>query len=271
MNRLLDIERSGGYPFCAENLKIIEQNSRLVEYIFGAMNMQNRSAIILGAPSISGAMEIGRYMYAKPTAGNGRLVKIASGHQDVSLLTNHKVVFTTNNYSVTNASDVTVADVYQLEVASIVGAGTAAERWTFYKLEDVVEMAKWEDMLSGFTSSLLYSTSPSGTFTSLPSLVGNNNILAKNDKKLRINLQIHFGIKVTSYETALKIPIDLPGVYPLNSVLQGGSTYYPVMCYINDSYIVIKIGKYLEDRGITIPNGGQQCTDDVFINGEVVL
>lgn len=258
MDKLLNISREGGFPLCAETLQVIYDNARAVNVLLTGLNLPNKSAVILGTEDFSTAVTGYRYMFAVNN-NKRRLVRYTMG-SGVDL-SSAKVTITEELHDVTDSNLQTISSVYAYERAVIESTSDANEKWKFYNLKDVLEVALWENLLPLFLEriNLCYPD-----YLSLSETY--NNILCKNEFKLRLKLKID--IPVAQGNRALEdfhIPfsVGINGIYPLNAILVIGSIdFNSVDAFIANHVIYVKC------TGYTVP---QLHPAYVLINSEIIL
>lgn len=144
MNNLLQIGRNGGYPLCAENLSIIDENARMLNAVLSKLGLPAQSAILLKNNVMIPNSEVNS-LFSYLFVSNGRCGELLHVGNDPNLLlgsTNPlKVTIRTENVNVTDENNEEYSDVYQLRYADISTPADSSEQWTIYQLEDVVASA----------------------------------------------------------------------------------------------------------------------------------
>ena len=268
MDKLLNIGRQGGYPLCAETLQVLYDNARAVNVLLAGLGLPNKTAVFLGAES--GAIAAGgyRYLYVV-TVGNRRLVRFTLGAGvSTSDLSSAKVTVTETEKDVHDNNDNTIAGVYSEERAVIEHADNASERWTFYRLKDVLEPAIYKDLLPDFRTQI------ANTNVSLDEEYGN--ILRMNENKLRVKLKLQRtfvigqAVSQNTVWTGLSIPFAPSGTYPLNAIARINNDWYSIGAFLSDGNITLRMGQgYAQALDLGITN--LVLSRVVIINSEVLL
>lgn len=271
MDKLLNIGRQGGYPLCAETLQVLYDNARAVNVLLTGLGLPNKTAVIMGAES--GATLAYRYLYVVTGINNfgvnHRLVRYTlGGGVSMSDLSSAKVTVTETAKDVHDNNGNTIPGVYSEERAVIEHADSASERWTFYRLKDVLEPAIYKDLLPDFRTQI------ANTNVSLDEEYGN--ILRMNKNKLRVKLKLQRtfvigrAVSQNTVWTGLSIPFAPSGTYPLNAIARINNDWYSIGAFLSDGNITLRMGQgYAQalDLGITNLVSSQV----VIINSEVLL
>lgn len=267
MDKLVNISRQGGYPMCAETLQVLYDNARAVNVLLVGLNLPNKSAVILGTEDYSEAHDGYRYLYVVLNY-NRRLVRYDPG-AGVSMfdLTSAKVTITETAHNVYDNNGVEIVDVYREERAVIEYTDNANERWTFYRLKDVLELGVYTDLLPQLRAQL------ANTNVSLDENYGN--VLCKNHCKLRMKLRLtkDFGSNVivtTDSTIQINFPANIQGTYPMNLWLEIGDYLLQADAVLSGGVLTIRYGAALKQyHGFT--GTTQASSIDMVINSEVLL
>ncbi len=277
MDKLLNIGRQGGYPLCAETLQVLYDNARAVNVLLAGLELPNKTAVIMGAYSGTEASNGYRYLYVVTGYGNigvnSRLVRYTTG-AGVSMLdlSSAKVTITETEKDVHDNNDNAIPGVYREERAVIEQADSASERWTFYRLKDVLEPAIYKDLLPDFRTQI------ANTNVSLDE--GYGNILRMNENKLRMKLKLQRTFNSSNYLgqavnsntvwSGLSIPFAPSGTYPLNAIAFINGGWYSIGAFLSDGTITLRMGQgYAQafDSGIQT----YAMSQVVIVNSEVLL
>lgn len=280
MNKLLNIQRTGEYPLCQDNLAILAENAEFSNIILASLHLPAKSALVLNrlfsANAAARTTNVNLYLYVTDSL-YGEIVKVESG---IDVIWNAlfsgakaKVVINSINQSVTKEDGTVVNDVYQTRTA-VIQSCLSSEAWKFYQVEDVLEIGKYNDLLDIFSSNLS-SAHINTSFIATPELLNeNDNVLKINDNKLRINLAVSLQYRGTN-DCVIKFPINCQHYVPLNAQIKvvSNSFIFPLLSYIDSGYIVLEVGRWLNENGLapTSPRAFVTCNDIVYINQEVVL
>lgn len=269
MDKLLNIGRQGGYPLCTETLQVLYDNARAVNVLLAGLGLPNKTAVILGAESGATAAGGYRYLYVV-TVGNRRLVRYDLGSGvSTSDLSSAKVSVAETAKDVHDNNDNTIAGVYSEERAVIEHADNASERWTFYRLKDVLEPAIYRDLLPEFRTQI------ANTNVSLDE--GYGNILRVNENKLRVKLKVtrFIGQHLVGYDknSAIDIP-NIPnipsGTYPLNAIVLIDGRWRSMAASLSNGTMSLGFGQaFAQANGVNSGLISGEVT--VIINSEVVL
>lgn len=297
MHRLLNIERSDGYPLCSENLSIIDENARMLELFIGNLNLPDKSAIILSEriattlgvigtnssiPIVGGsfqAMMWKQYLFVFDGT-NRELVPVRSG---ANLLMQSprpaiKVEVMTVEQDVTDEFNHTFDDVYQQRYADLEEATDPDEAWTFYNLTEVLETGLWEPVnqeaqaIQGGSMAAIPISFPvmryrdSSDAISLPHYLSDSasvewNVF-KNVTKLRLKASYRFTAPSVNGQGTLYIQCRA-----------GISTPAPVICYYTYNGGNGTITGHLSGNEIVLPMDAftPGVEYDLYFNQEILL
>ena len=268
MDKLHQISREGGFPLCAETLQVLYDNARAVNVLLAGLDLPDNSAVILGSEIESHGHSAYNYLYAV-SSGNRRLVRYTMG-SGVDL-NNAKVNITETHYNVTGSNNTTtIGNVYTLERATIVSTSLNERGWNFYRLEDVLEPAIYNDLLPNLRTQL------ANTDITLGEDYGN--ILCKNAKKLRVKLKLAANIpsgsnqvlNTPSYTLTVPMPITIQGAHSLNTVLNFNDNNYTMRALLDGSGLKVYAGEILD---VLAPSGTTWYSQGwtMYINSEILL
>jgi hypothetical protein len=145
MNRLINVSRNEGFPWCAETAEALNSNVQYVEAIMDGFNIDDNHAIILSDT----------ILYIKDTMIGGRVAKITEIYTDIdpsdpdypsrrNLLDNpgKYTLFRRNSYIDINKQN-SDSEVYPScifnELYEIALANVGERGWTFYEMADIFE------------------------------------------------------------------------------------------------------------------------------------
>lgn len=263
MGELLHINRQGGYPLCAETLEILNENSEMMRWLFSTI-VTNNSAVILG----------GGYLYVRYN-GRNRVVKMnITGDANRLQFENAKVVITDTTYDVTNNNNQTIEDVYRIGTATIEQTTVASEKWKIYRLSDLLEVRKMNNLLPAFEAGLSGATI--STRLNELTLWNEKNVLERNDTRCRIRLNLYvdfepepanntpFPIQQQINSCRLNVPVPIEGNFPLTASMELVSTgvNYSVDACVKNGEIVINLGNITGNTAVRVI---------VRINNDLVL
>lgn len=270
MDQLLDIQRAGGYPLCAETLQVLYDNARCFNTFFRGLNLPGKSFIKLGAENLQQGHEGKRYAIVSIPAGNTTMQKIVRYLTPLSDATYRKVVISEVEKSVYDSNGNEIQGVYSEETAEVVAAANEGESWKFYDLKDVIELALWEDILS----SLNLQTSQTGTFT----LDGTYaNFMRKNERAVQMKLKISASVNGAAdnlnsdgYAVSFGLPSSLNAVGCVNVVVECENKIETTHAVIKGGQMIIYVGVALKKIANTETIWHSKSWT-MYVNGEVLL
>jgi hypothetical protein len=266
MNRLLNIGRTGGFPLCAETLGVLNENSEMLESaLLQIPLLGRRCAVVCGSLLLTCNEDFRR-----------RLVRI--GDDSAASHDACKLVFHTTTHSVHDSQDNVIEDAWREETADIVDELSPALQWRIFRLEDVFEWRLWNDLTGDFAAMLpMSSVMGSGYLAEAPTLSGDGNVMRMNSNRIQLN----FALRCHTYanaRTVVKIPVPFDGIdgVRLNAnLMDSTSANYPVRAMLKGGYMLINIGRWLQDDIHFVPNdtngGYEECIDIITINQEIIL
>lgn len=269
MDRLLNINRPGGFPLCAETLGILNENSEMLNKYLQALPGMVRSAILLG-----------EYLFVSDAISHThRIMKI--GDTLTSDFENCKLQFHTATHGVYDSDGSEVADVWRTETADIVPAAQGDARWRIFTLEEVFELTRWQYLTNDFASLLpMASVQGSGTLVNTPSLTGDSNTIRINGDGSRIQLDFSLNIDLyANLQTVLRIPVPFTcraGVRLNANLKDSTGSNYPVRAMISTpGQMSVNIGRWLRDEIGWTPSQGdvagyERCMDVITVNTEIL-
>lgn len=264
MERLLNIDRPGGFPLCAETLTVLNENSEMFAEWLKGIPLKNRQAVSFGKHLL--------------VCQNLQKRWVELGAVSAASISQCKLVFhEAVNHSVHDSNNNEITGVWVTETADIVDETTPSAQWTIFGLQDVFETKLWYDGLPSFVSFLSEASVSSGSFISTPVLYGQGNVMRSNANRLQMRFAIEYTLRGT-HSTVLSVPIpaECPDGTRVEADLEDVSTgkHYPVRAYIGDGMLNIDIGRWLKDDIDWHPTHSgdwKQCHDIVRINKEVIL
>lgn len=268
MDKLLQISRQGGYPLCAETLQVLYDNARAVNVLLAGLGLPNNSAILLGVENpheaLNNPLNGYRYLYAVSNYKK-RLVRYTVG-TGVSLqdLSSAKATITETVENVHNTNGDIIEQVYTTERAVIENTNVESERWKFYKLEDVLEFAIYKDLLPEFRAQI------ANTSISLDDSY--ENMLCKNEKKLRVKLSISNYPGNVRVDGARTVTMPMPGItglYQFDAMLYVNDRWYRVEAFGSNETLTLYTGNVYSSINSNpwYASSGQR----ILINSEILL
>lgn len=259
MDKLKNIQREVGFPICAETLEVIAECRRVLDTSLHYLKLPDKTAVILGATDGRG------YMYVYLEGRISKMVRFSVANLIGLNRNSAKVVFQSENFSVTDEHNVTYDDVYAIETATISNTNVSGEKWKIYDLDEIIEPAAYENLLS-----LLTLSSPVSLDTDY------SNILSSNDKKLRIKLKLNFSVSSNSitvltspgYKNQITLPITIDGACSVNAALIVNNNSRSVRAILAGNNLTIYSGEVFEELTDSI---WYSQSWSVFVNSEVLL
>lgn len=247
MHKLLNINRDGGYPLCAENLSILDENARMINAVLSGLKIPNNTAILFRNNVVvfnSAVNSYFSYLYMS-NGHSGELMKV--GNDASGLLGNTENVgisVRVVNQNVTDEHGNEYEDVYKERYADIVMPTAPSNTWRVYDFSDVIETALYEPAASLSTGSLMTYVSSNGTLH-IPISNENTSIeesnITKNNRELRLK---------ASYKMTLQSEAN--GILHIKCNV-GSDVKAPVLCYFTCDICCATVEGWIANNEICLP------------------
>lgn len=263
MERLLNIEREGGFPLCAQTLQVLNDNSEMFSQWLKAIPLKNRQAVAFGEHML--------------VCQNLQKRWVKRGTMTAASISQCKLVFSTVVNPVNIGLNNAIPDVWETETADIVDETSPGAQWTILGLSQVFELGLWYDNLPSLEAVLPSSSVSHGSIVSLPALHGQDNVLRSNSNRLQIHIALAYTLYARNTSVlSIPLPCECPDGTRMEADLEVVSTgkHYPVRAYVESGALLIDIGRWLTDENLYEgfdPHFGKLCNDIIRINKEVVL
>ena len=149
MDRLYNVTRTGGYPWCAEEIAIIDKFGDYINSLLDSLKLSGGSCVFVQRNQDQNGKLMKSVVYIVPsgvTNGHGELFELAadSGVVVAELLagtaTKRAITITTAEVDVEGSQSQSWTYCYNTKTA-VLATGTA---YTFYDLNDLLRPAVWE-------------------------------------------------------------------------------------------------------------------------------
>ena len=256
----MNIDRQSGFPLCAETLKVLDENSRMLEAMLREITLDRRHAA-----------EFGQYMLVCDQDGQKRVVK--KGAESATSRDQCKLVFIKTNKDVEDSNGNTIQDVWVEERANIMDENDPNEQWTILSIQEVLREV-WRDLLPVFEAGLFGTGAVNGTVLSI-TLNREPNVLRSSTERVKIRIGLSSTVMANN-NTVLLIPFpcECPDGTRVETDIEYNGGHYPARAYIGSRKLYINIGRWLEDEGLYAPDLlslNMPCNIIIRINKEVVL
>lgn len=270
MERLLNINRPGGFPLCAETLGVLNDNGEMFSYWLKEIPLKDRQAVVFGNHLL--------------VCQNLQKRWVKLGTVTAASTSQCKLVFRTATHSVTTSGGVTFNDVWFTETANIVDETSPGQQWTLLGLDQVFELKLWRDRLPSFEAGL-----PGGfsiatqvgdnpiqhgldTITSL-TLYGDDNMMVYNGERARIKVAVRYqGQSTVQHVLQLPLPFDCPDGVRMDADVEMSGKHYPIEVYTDGGALMVCVGRWLKAEGLMPSESALvNCDAVIRINREVVL
>lgn len=256
----MNIDRQSGFPLCAEMLKVLDENSRMLEAMLREITLDRRHAA-----------EFGQYMLVCDQNGQKRVVK--KGAESATSRDQCKLMFSITNKDVEDSNGNTFQDVWVEERANIMDENDPNEQWTILSIQEVLREV-WRDLLPVFEAGLLGTGAVNGTVLSI-TLNREPNVLRSSTERVKIRIGLSCTVRVTE-NTVLTIPFpcECPDGTRVETDIEHNGYHYPARAYIGSGMLHINIGRWLKDEDLftpSLPLPNMLCNIIIRINKEVVL
>jgi len=289
MDKLIDVSRTGGFPWCAETAGVLNENTRYIEAIMDGFNIGYRQAIILSGdmPNMS--------MYIKEYGQNtGKLVKVFSlipNLTRVNLLNNLKQYQLIDRSTKTDInkpnSEVEKYSQCILHEAYEIVAASQNISWTFLEMKSFFEMEKAKE--AEIVDIMLYDSVITDTGYDAYALIPSDCIdigglfrLDKFKKRADINMEIGY----TGYFKMNNIKVKLPDATkqvgypmrncPLSAIIEylGNSNLIArkiIPAYIAKDGYSMSIYLHLQTTDYYVVLNGVTQHTHIYISGSMLL
>lgn len=278
MERLLNISRPGGFPLCAETLRVLNNNSEMFSQWLKEIPLKNRQAVLFGDHLLVCQSLQKRWV---------KLGAVSAASTSQCKLVFHETV----SHSVRDSSNNSIADVWLTEEADIVDESDSSMQWTLFGLRHVFELKLWYDCLPSFEAglpgmvSVFQQVGQSSTGSQLPyhgldritrlTLYEDDNTMKTNDERARIKVALRYqGVSTAQHVIQLPLPFACPDGVRMDADVQDAATgaHYPIEAYTDGGALMLCVGRWLRNEGL-IPAGSLTagCDAIIRINKEVLL
>lgn len=265
MDRLLNIDRPGGFPQCAETLGILDENSMMLEALLREIDLDRRRAA-----------EFGQYMLVCDQNGQKRVVK-----KNVETATSRdqcKLVFCVTNYPVHDSEGNTIPDVWKTETADIVDESDSNKQWTILSIQEVLREV-WRDLTPEFIAALPgISITNNGDIESNPILKYDyGNVVRVNSDRLQLKFAMRLQIKAyLMSHLSIPMPAEVPDGVRVEVDIENSNngTYYatPAHARTKNGNLIVFVGHWMKQNNMI--TGFADCNTIngwFYVNREVVL
>lgn len=279
MDKLLNIDRLGGYPMCAENVQILYDNAFMLNAVMSKLGLPAKTAIWLrNNVFVPGSAVNHGFNYLFVSNGQcGELLKVGNGENN--LLNYAKVRLTVSSVlqDVTDEHNETYTSVYQIRTVDVdppVGL-IDIDAYSILQLDEVIESAYCKRSSLPYQAQMDNSALTAAQMTLLDE--PNDGLrLYKNKLTLRLTYQLG-SIGFSGRNSILKITMSgsaLSSNYPLRVCIYDNhsQSYYhcDAMLSSEDSHPVINIEmkKFFDentDSPVNIQTGGYLWINEVFV------
>lgn len=269
---MINIDRPGGFPLCAETLGVLNSNGEMFSEWLKGIPLKNRQAVVFGNHLLV-CQNLQKRWVEKGTVSAASINQCKLVFQPVEDVTLH------------DNEENDINGVLIREKADIVDETAPGAQWTILGLQDVFELKLWYDCLPSFEAGLPSWTSVGtvvgGTaihgldhITSI-ALYGDDNRLVSNTERARMKVAIRYqGVSSTGHVLQLPLPFECPDGVRMDADVEDATsgTHYPIEAYTDGGALMVCVGRWLSAEGL-IPDGSHTASCDavIRINKEVLL
>lgn len=267
MKRLLNIDRPGGFPMCAETLGVLNENSMMLTALLAEIPLDRRQAVMFG-----------RYLLVCDQDLRKKIVE--AGAINAASLEQCKLEFQTENHSVYNNQGNEIADVWSSETAYIVDETSPGLQWRIFSFDEVFGLNCWNDLLPEFEAGLSTASISAGDILTIPILKDDyGNVVRANPDRLQLKFAI--GAKIKAYGTSI-LSVPIPAGMPdwvrmevdIETVTTNQGTHYavPAYAYTLNGLLNVNVGLWLlQNSQISRPDEYWTHNMWIYVNKEVLL
>jgi hypothetical protein len=242
MNRLLNVSRQDGFPWCAETVEALNSNARYIESIMDGFGVGGRQAIILSDQSNGTPI-----MYIKDAGWeHGKIVKtrtsLLAGSSDNPTRAN--LLANPNKYALRDVSQLisinkgnSDTEVYpdciaQEKYEIVLTANSGLQGWEFFEMADFFERERWITIPNNVVTLTMGQVHP----VPMNATLGDNSIIRYNkfSKTLDVYIELNFSGTPDNY-----CVIKIPEVYA-NDMGFVRSRRYPLMAFGTNAVFTIQ-------------------------------
>lgn len=266
----MNISRPGGFPLCAETLKVLNDNGEMFSQWLKDIPLKDRQAVVFGDHLL--------------VCQNPQKRWVKRGTVTAASISQCKLVFSTEMHSVEASGTNSIPDVWFTETANIVDETSPGQQWTLLGLQHVFELKLWYDWLPSFEAGLpggFFIATQVGdnpiqhgldTITSL-TLYGDDNKMVANSERARMKVAVRYqGRSTAQHVIQLPLPFDCPDGVRTEADVEMSGMHYPIEVYTDGGALMVCVGRWLKAEGL-IPEGSHTAVCDavIRINREVAL
>ncbi len=271
MDRLKEISRTGGYPWVAEEIAIIEKHADYINALLEGLRMPAKSCVFVQKNTTNGNLDASIVYVVTEANGQGELY-VLTADEDIAvadLLSGEAaklhVEIVPTDVDVTGAQDVSWTGCYTTKTAKLTDEG---DDFTFYDLNDLLRPARWTDLTGNLGSviQVVQASLETPTTVDMHLVQGYPNLFRTNGYEIEVDLKYMIGGSGTTYtfvsdcmrqvfSELVSMGIGNGVEIPLNCMYQNGSAVEQTSIYKTLQCVISNDGIYIRGLDSTITSG----------------
>ncbi|MBQ9434524.1 MAG: hypothetical protein IJU33_00145 [Bacteroidales bacterium] len=249
MDRLLNVKRTDGYPWCAEEIEILEKRGDYLNALLDSLRLPAKSCVFVQKNTDGNGKLKKSVVYIVDANKQGELYELEEDNEvkveDLLNATSVKrdIGIRRFDYSVFGAQDVEWDRCYRLKTVTL-GQGAT---YTFYDLNDLLRPAVWRNI--GLGENIVIC--PSGRYGIVSDMVlkqGYNQKMRENGSEIEIDLMYEMPEEgsIGAYDLLFHaITSGMPEIddmgFPLNVVQMGETGLVTTWGYVTNEGVYFKM------------------------------